>query len=313
MGLPAGWAGRLELPAIAAPMTGVSGPDLVVAACRAGVVGSFPTHNARSVDELDSWLRRIQDDLGAQWTAVAPVAPNLVVHRTNDRLAADVDCLLRQGVEVVITSVGSPAAVVGPLHDAGCLVFADVATMRHVDRALEAGADGLVLLTAGAGGQTGAANPLAFVRAVRDRFDGSIVLAGGVSDGAAVLAARALGADLCYLGTRFIATTESLADDAYRQALVDAGLDDVVETSLPSGLPANFLRSWWESRPEFGSGDTAAVPGGFAHYRTLSEEAVWAAGHSVAGVRDVLPVADLVANLRKEYELTVDRLVEPIH
>ncbi|GAB1512586.1 NAD(P)H-dependent flavin oxidoreductase [Actinophytocola sp. KF-1] len=191
------------------------------------------------------------------------------MHRTNERLAADVDCLVRRRVEIVITSVGSPAAVVGPLHDAGCLVFADVATMRHVDRALDVRVDGLVLLTAGAGGQTGSANPFAFVRAVRARFDGPIVLAGGVSDGAAVLAARALGADLCYLGTKLIATTESLADDAYRQAVVDAGLDDVVETSLPSGLPANFLRSWWESRPEFRSGDAAAMSGGFAHYCTV--------------------------------------------
>lgn len=304
MTLPARLAGGLALPVIAAPMTGVSGPDLVVAACRSGVIGSFPTHNARTVDELDDWLRRIRMESAAPGAPgpVAPFAPNLVVHRTNERLAADLGCLVRHRVELVISSVGSPASVLEPLHEAGCLVFADVATMRHVDRALDAGVDGLVLLTAGAGGQTGSANPFAFVRAVRALFDGPVVLAGGVCDGAAVLAAQALGADLCYLGTKFIATRESLADEAYRAALVTAGLDDVVQTSVPSGLPANFLRSWWESRPEAGNGSSAPA-GGFAHYRTVTGEAVWAAGHSVAGVREVATVAELVETTRKEYEL----------
>lgn len=307
MALPARWASSLALPVIAAPMTGVSGPDLVIAACRSGVIGSFPTHNARTVDELDSWLSRIRTECAASGT-VPPFAPNLVVHRTNGRLAADVACLVRHGVEVVVTSVGSPAPVLDPLHDAGCLVLADVATMRHVESALGAGVDGLVLLTAGAGGQTGSANPFAFVRAVRARFDGPIVLAGGVSDGAAVLAARALGADLCYLGTKFIATAESLADEAYRAALVEAGLDDVVQTSVPSGLPANVLRSWWESRLEATPGRAPAPAGGFAHYRTLTGDAVWAAGHSVAGVHEVATVADLVETTRKEYELAATNL-----
>ncbi|MPZ83630.1 MAG: nitronate monooxygenase [Actinophytocola sp.] len=305
MTLPATLARNLALPLIAAPMTGVSGPDLVVAACRAGVIGSFPTHNARTVEDLDRWLRHVNAETGG----AAPFAPNLVVHRTNDRLAADVDCLVRHGVELVITSVGSPAPVLGPLRDAGCLVFADVATMRHVDRALDAGADGLVLLTAGAGGQTGAANPLAFVRAVREVFDGPVVVAGGVSDGAALLAARVLGADLCYMGTAFIATEESLADDAYRHALVGAGLDDVVQTSVPSGLPANFLRSWWESQPESRTGQ-AAPAGGFAHSAALAQRGVWAAGHSVAGVHGVGSVAELVETISKQYDLARSALLE---
>jgi nitronate monooxygenase len=185
--LPVQWRERLTVPVVAAPMTDVSGPDLVVAACRAGVIGSFPTHNAASTDELERWLVRIADGLAGRAEHARPAAPigaNLVVHRTNARLSGDLRAVIRGGVEVVIASVGSPRAVVDPLHDAGIVVLADVASLRHVDRAVDAGVDGLVLLTAGAGGQTGWANPFAFLRAVRQRYDGIVVLAGGVSDGA---------------------------------------------------------------------------------------------------------------------------------
>jgi nitronate monooxygenase len=191
-------------------MTGVSGPDLVVAACRNGVIGSFPTHNAPSVEDLDGWLGEIHAALTAHGPLIAsaPVAPNLVVHPTNKRLLVDLDRLIDHGMELVITSVGSPAPVLGRLHEAGCRVFADVATMRQAEKAIAAGVDGVVLLTAGAGGQTGSANPFAFVRAVRERFDGTIVLAGGIADGVSLFAAEVLGADLAYMGTRFIATRE---------------------------------------------------------------------------------------------------------
>jgi nitronate monooxygenase len=258
MVLPCSLADRLAIPLVAAPMTGVSGPDLVIAACRAGVVGSFPTHNARSVDELEQWLHRITAAL-ADKDATAPVAPNLVVHRTNT-LAADVTCLVRQGAELVITSVGAPDAVLGPLHGAGCLVFADVATLRQVDRSLEAGIDGLVLLTAGAGGQTGHLNPFAFVRAVRERYDGPVVLAGGITDGVSLLAAQVLGADLAYMGTRFIATTESLAAKDYRDALVRASLDDITTSAVPSGLPANFLTERLDMRGAGLDGQSGFAP-----------------------------------------------------
>ncbi|GHE91362.1 2-nitropropane dioxygenase [Amycolatopsis deserti] len=290
--LPSTWAPRLRVPLIAAPMTAVSGPDLVVAACRQGVIGSFPTHNARTPAQLDRWLTHIREALPA---AAAPVAPNLVVHRSNPRLREDVDCLVRHGAELVITSVGSPEPVIGPLHDAGALVFADVATLRHVDRAVAAGADGLVLLTSGAGGQTGWNNPFAFVRAVREGYDGPVVLAGGVSDGVALLAARLLGADLAYMGTRFIATEESLAGDDYRRALVAASLDDIVQSRGPSGLPANFLA---ESLP---AGDGSGHPARF-DYRTLLEPPrAWAAGQTAHSVRRVQSVAELVESTLAEY------------
>src|SRR3954471_25074603 len=213
--------GRLSLPLIAAPMFLVSGVELVVAACRNGVIGAFPTVNCRSPEQLDEWLgeiesrlRRHSDESGKP---SAPICANLIVHRSNARLEQDLAVLLRHNPEMVITSVGSPAPVLKPLHDAGAVVFADVASIRHAERAVAAGADGLVLLTAGAGGQTGWLNPFAFVRAVRAFYDGPLVLAGGIADGYALRAAEALGCDLAYMGTKFIATNESLADPRYKE------------------------------------------------------------------------------------------------
>ncbi len=296
MTLPSHVRDRLRLPLIAAPMTGVSGPQLVIEACRCGVIGTFPTHNAATPGELDGWLGTIRNALNAQ-DGPAPFGVNLVVHKTNPRLAEDVALLVRHGVELVITSVGSPGAVIDPLHDAGCLVLADVSSMRHVERALEAGVDGLVLLTAGAGGQTGWANPFAFVRAVRAAFDGPIVLAGGISDGTALWAAEVGGADLAYMGTKFIATTESLASEGFRDALVESSMDDVILTSELSGLPANFLSSWLGARPR-----PTSTGAGFEQRRLLKARDVWTAGHSVAGVTAVQSVAELVEQTAQEYE-----------
>lgn len=315
MALPPALADRLGLPLIAAPMTAVSSPELVVEACRNGVIGSFPTHNARSVTELDRWLHHINEAThdGTSRNRIPPVTPNLVVHRTNTRLSADVACLVRHGVELVITSVGSPQPVVGPLHDAGCLVFADVATLHHADRAIQAGADGLVLLTAGAGGQTGWNNPIAFVHAVRERFDGPLVLAGGIGDGAGLLAAQVLGADLAYMGTKFIATRESCAGDRYRDALVGASIDDISMTTARSGLPANFLTSWLRSTAPTSPDSPPPAPIGFSHDLIADLPEVWAAGHSVHGVRHVVGVAELIQNTRTEYEQAKNalrRLVE---
>jgi Nitronate monooxygenase len=194
---------RLRLPLIAAPMFRVSGVDLVVAACRNGVIGAFPTANCRSAEELDSWLSAI-----SAAAAEAPWCANLIVHRSNLRMRDDLAVLLRHAPEIVITSVGSPAEVVRPLHDGGALVLSDVGSVRHAERAIEVGADGLILLTAGAGGQTRWLNPFAFVRAVRRLYDGPLVLVGGIGDGQALAAAVKLGCDLGYMGTRFIATVE---------------------------------------------------------------------------------------------------------
>jgi len=285
---------RLALPLIAAPMTGVSGPDLVIAACRNGVIGSFPTHNAGTVDELDAWLGRMVD--AADGTGAAPFAPNLVVHPTNARLAADVDRMVAHGVELVITSVGSPAPVIDRLHEAGCAVYADVATLRQAQKAIAVGVDGLVLLTAGAGGQTGQANPFAFVRAVRAIFDGAIVAAGGISDGQSVFAAEVLGADLAYMGTQFIATEESLASAGYRDALVRSTMDDVRLSSEVSGLPASLLGEWLDQQKS----ETVSA-GDFQEDRLTANPTVWSAGHSVSGVRDVPDVATFVGRIAGQY------------
>lgn len=286
---------RLSLPLIAAPMTGVSGVDLVVEACRNGVIGSFPTHNATTVDELDRWLAAMSEGVGDR-RRVAPVAPNLVVHPTNARLADDLACVIRHSTELVITSVGSPERVVDPLHRAGCQVYADVATQRQAEKAIAAGVDGLVLLSAGAGGQTGQANPFAFVRIVREFFDGTIVLAGGVADGVALYAARVLGADLAYMGTPFIATQESLASTEYRDALVASTMDDVRLSDAVGGLPASLLGSWLDSREQ-----APVEAGDFQQDRLVSDRAVWSAGHGVTAVVDVPAVATLVGRVREQY------------
>ncbi|WP_342712689.1 nitronate monooxygenase [Bradyrhizobium sp. B124] len=312
--LPAAIAERLRLPLIAAPMLRVSGVDLVTAVCRSGAIGAFPTANARSVEELDAWLHQIERNVADLGRPAAPHCPNLIIRQP--RFKDDLACLVRHKVEMVITSVGSSAAAVAPLHDVGCLVLADIASLRHAEKAIEAGADGLILLTAGAGGQTGWANPFAFVRAVRAMFDGPVVLAGGVTDGTALAAARLLGCDLAYMGTRFIAARESMASDAYRRMLVDSTLDDIMLTKAFTGLEASMLRpsivaagldpanldesvSEARAREKFGGKGDAGGP------RRWIE--VWSAGHSVSGVRAVTGAADIVDEIAAQYRAAFER------
>jgi nitronate monooxygenase len=311
--LPEAIAARLALPLIAAPMLRVSGPDLVVAACRAGVIGAFPTANTRSVEELDAWLAQMKTRLG-ETERFAPICPNLIVRQP--RFAEDLACLVRHQVQIVITSVGSPAAAVQPLHDVGCLVFADIASIRHAQRAIEVGVDGLILLSGGSGGSTGWANPFAFVRAVRDIFDGPIALAGGISDGAALWAAQALGCDLAYMGTKFIATTESMAPPAYREMLVESTMDDVMLTRAFTGFDGSMLRpsiiaaglnpdaldekvSVDQARQRFGGSSGNVGPKRWAD--------VWSAGHSVSGVRQISDVATMLRLIAEEYEAARER------
>ena len=304
---------RLSLPLIAAPMFLVSGVDLVAAACRNGVIGSFPTVNCRSPEQLDGWLGDIEDRLRRHsdetGKPAAPICPNLIVHRSNARLEADLQVLLRHSPELVITSVGSPALVLAPLHDAGAIVFADVASIRHAERAVASGADGLVLLTAGAGGQTGWLNPFVFVRAVRAFFDGPIVLAGGIGDGHALRAAQALGCDLAYMGTKFIATAESMADARYKAMLVASSADDILLTTAFTGLQTNMLRPSIaaagldpENLPQRGAIDIGKdIDIGARDGRPARWRDIWSAGHSTSGVTAVLSVDDLVAQTIAEY------------
>jgi nitronate monooxygenase len=305
--------GRLSLPLIAAPMFLVSGVDLVVAACRNGVIGAFPTVNCRSPEQLDGWLGDIEGQLrrhsDQSGKPSAPICPNLIVHRSNARLEQDLQVLLRHRPEIVITSVGSPAPVLAPLHDAGALVLADVASIRHAERAVAAGADGLVLLTAGAGGQTGWLNPFVFVRAVRAFFDGPIVLAGGIGDGHALRAAQALGCDLAYMGTKFIATRESMADVRYKEMLVASSADDILLTTAFTGLQTNMLRPSIaaagldpDDLPLRGAIDIGKdIDIGARDARPARWRDIWSAGHATSGVTEVLPVDDLIARTLAEY------------
>ena len=308
-GLPDGLRERLRLPLIAAPMFRVSGPDLVAAACRSGVIGSFPAANCRTTEELDEWLTRLDGELTPD---DAPYCPNLIVRHA--ALDEHLDCLRRHRVEIVITSVGSPAPVVDALGGSGILVLADVASIRHARRAIDAGVDGLILLTAGAGGQTGWANGFGFARGVRRFYDGPIALAGGIADGHALFAATALGCDLAYMGTRFIATAESMAAPAYKEMLTTSELDDVLLTSAITGLPTSMLRpslmaagldpdalpselTRERSTELYGSG-----AGGPTRWRDL-----WSAGHSVSAVGDVPTVAELVERTASEFAEARDR------
>ena len=317
--LPDKIANRLRLPLIAAPMLSVSGPDLAIAACKAGVIGSFPLANARTVDGVEAWLKQIETALAPTIDETAgrlsaPFCPNLIIKRPQMR--DELQALVKHRVEMVITSVGSPVAAIGPLHDVGCVVFADVATLHHTERAIAAGVDGLILLTAGAGGQTGWLNPIAFVRSVRSMFDGPIVLAGGISDGHALWAAEVLGCDLAYMGTKFIATHESMAPPAYKKMLVDSGMDDVMLTQAFTGLDTNMLRpsmiaagldpstlpprvSNEESAKKFSS---MAVVEGPRRYKDI-----WSAGHSISGVDRIQSAAELVDRTLAEYLEARDR------
>jgi len=323
--LPEKIAERLRLPLIAAPMLRVSGPELVIAACRGGVIGAFPAANARSIEQLDDWMTQIENALAEKTDSErlpAAYCPNLIIRRAE--LREELGCVLKHKVELVITSVGSPEGVVGPLHDIGCLVFADVATVRHAHKAIAAGSDGLILLTTGAGGNTGWLNPIAFVRAVREFFDGPIVMAGGMSDGAALWAAQVLGCDLAYMGTQFIATNESMAAPEYRQMIVESGIDDIQLTRALTGLETNMLRPSLiaagldpvalsdRASPEDAAGryGRAAKDPGPRRWKDL-----WSAGHSVSGVKKIQSAAELIDQTEREYrearartaQLLVDR------
>ena len=310
--IPQKIARRLKLPLIAAPMLSVSGPDLVIAACKAGVVGSFPVANARSIEGVNSWLTQIETALAESAEQSerppAPFCPNLIIKRAEMR--AELDALVEHRVEMVITSVGSPEPVLEALKNAGCLVLADVASVRHAEKAVAAGVDGLVLLTAGAGGQTGWVNPFAFVRAVRKFWDGIVVMAGGMSDGQAIAAAETLGCDLAYMGTKFIATRESLAKDEYKAMLVKSRLDDVLLTKAFTGLETNMLRPSIAAAgldpndlPQRGAIDIAKDINAAERDKPTSKrwKDIWSAGHSVSGVADVPSVAELVERTAREY------------
>lgn len=302
----------LKIPVVGAPMFLVSGPELVVAQCAAGVVGSFPSLNARPEAALREWIRRIREELAGikghePQRAVAPFAVNLIVNKANARLAHDTDVCLREEVPIVITSLQAPGEIVPEVHRYGGLVFHDVTTVRHAEKAAEAGVDGIVLVCAGAGGHAGTMSPFALLPEIRRRFPGTILLAGAISTGRAVFAARALGADLAYMGTRFIATRESLAGEDYKRMVVEASAKDVVYTPEFTGVAGNYLL------PSILAAGidpaTLALPGSTRAYRSRTDGGVtawrdiWSAGQGVGSIEDVPSVAELVERLAREFHL----------
>lgn len=295
------WRSRLKLPLVAAPMFLISGPELVLAACREGVIGSFPTPNARTVAVLDEWLDRIASGLDENH---APWAANVVVHRSNTRLNEDLDLVIRYKAPLVITALGSPRAIVERVHGYGGLVFADVNSVAFARKAVEAGVDGLVLVAAGAGGHTGNMTGFSFVPAVREFFDGPVILGGGITDGAGIRAAEVLGADLAYMGTRFIACEESLAAPAYRDMLIASTVDDLILTRAITGVAANWLKpsialagydlDTMEKNPDVDFTDPQSGAKRWAQ--------VWSAGHGVGMIDRTETAASLIARLKQEYE-----------
>lgn len=303
MAIPSVLNRNLALPAIAAPMFLVSGPDMVIAACKAGIIGSFPTPNARTNAILEDWLDQIAGGLAADPDA-APWAVNLVVHPSNDRLPADLASVIRHRAPLVITALGSPARVVEAVHGYGGLVFADVNSVGFARKAAAAGVDGLVLVAAGAGGHTGQTTGFAFVEEVRQFWDGPIVLGGAISAGQAIRAAEVLGADLAYLGTALIAAEESLAADAYKDMVVAAGAEDIVPSKGITGVTANWLKA---SLVAAGY-DPARMPEDKQpNFENAQDDAkawknVWSAGQGVGAIRGREPLARIVARLKLEYD-----------
>ena len=306
---------RLRLPMFAAPMFLVSGPDLVIEACRAGVIGAFPSLNARKLETLEEWLERISITLAEEEKQrpgeIAPWAVNLIVHRSNKRLADDLKLTVQYRAPIVITSLGTPRRVRDEVHAYGGLLFCDVNSLFYARKAADAGVDGLILVAAGAGGHTGMITPFAFLAEVRKFFAGPIVLAGGISSGADVAAAIAMGADFAYIGTRFIAVNESLASDDYRRMLVDSAVDDLVLTPYFTGVPANYLKTSVERAgidPAELDRANPQIQFDDEEMRARAWRDIWSAGQGVGSVERVQPTARLIDELEAGYRKAIARL-----
>lgn len=310
------WLGTLRVPVVSAPMFLISGPALVTAACRAGIVGAFPTPNARPISVLQEWMRQIteslaqaRDELGS--ASVGPWCANLVTHSSNTRLPEDLALIERYQPPIVVTALGSPKPAIEVVHRYGGQVIADVTTLALARKAVAAGADGLACICAGAGGHTGTLSPFAFVSAVREFFDGLMVVGGGISDGWGVAGAIASGADLVYMGTRFIATTESQADPEYKQMLVDSNAEDLLVSAGLTGTPASWLKP---SLRKVGIDPDQMPAAPERHYDSNQSFAakrwmdVWAAGQGLGSIHAVEPVQTVVDGLQRDYAAAMQRL-----
>lgn len=304
MAIPASLNRNLALPAICAPMFIVSNPDLVIAQCKGGLIGSFPALNARPKELLDEWLTRIKRELAADPNA-APFAVNQIIHPSNERLEHDMALCVKHEVPLIITSLSAPTPIVPHVHAYGGKVFHDVISVRHAEKALEAGVDGLILVCAGAGGHAGTLSPFALVGEVRKFYDGPIALSGAITNGAAILAAQAMGADFAYIGTRFIATAEANAVNAYKQAIVDSEAKDVVYTPYFTGVHGNYLKKSIVAAgldpDNLPVKDKTAMSFGSSRDAKAWKD-IWGAGQGVGTIGEVLPAAELIAHMKEEYK-----------
>ena len=312
MALPPILRDRLRLPVIASPLFIISNPDLVIAQCKAGIVGSFPSLNARPIAQLDEWLARITEELAAYDKAhpeapSAPFAVNQIVHKTNNRLEEDIELCVKYKVPVIITSLGAREDLNQAIHAYGGITLHDVITDRFARKAIEKGADGLIPVAAGAGGHAGTLSPFALIQEIRQWFDGPVALSGSIACGRSILAAQAMGADLAYIGSAFIATEEANAVEGYKRAIVEGQADGIVYSNLFTGVHGNYLRSSIvaagldpdnlpqsdPSKMSFGSG---------GNQEAKARRDIWGSGQGIGAIKDVLPAAELIAKFSAEYE-----------
>jgi nitronate monooxygenase len=316
MALPPILSERLRLPVVASPMFIISNPDLVIAQCKAGVVGSFPALNARPKEQLDDWLAEIRETLDAHDRAhpdrpSAPFAVNQIVHRSNDRLDHDLELCVRHRVPIVITSLGARPELNDAVHSYGGIVLHDIIDNRFAHKAIEKGADGLIAVAAGAGGHAGTLSAFALVQEIREWFDGPLLLSGAIAHGASVLAAQAMGADLAYVGSAFIATREARASDAYKQAIVEGGAQDIIYTNLFTGVHGNYLRASVVNAgldpDNLPQSDPSAM--NFGSDRPVKAwKDIWGSGQGIGAVKAVVSAGELVDRLEREYQDAFKRL-----
>ena len=319
MALPKALEGRLRVPLIGAPMFIVSGPELVIAQCKAGIIGSFPALNARPQTKLSEWLKRIEDELGAYTEThpeepVAPFAVNQIAHLSNARLREDMETCVEHQVPIIITSLRPPEEIVTAVHSYGGLVFHDVISLRHARKAMAQGVDGIIAVCAGAGGHAGPLSPFALIKEIRKEFDGAVILSGCITGGNDVLAARAMGADLAYSGTRFIATEEANAVPEYKEMIVDSGASDIVYSSLFTGINGSYLKGSItragldpDNLPDGAKSDMDFDKADKSDMKAWKD--IWGAGQGVGDIGEILPARDVVMRIEQEYKDTLAGLV----
>lgn len=319
MTLPALLKDRLSVPVIGSPLFIISNPDLVIAQCKAGIVGSFPALNARPAEVLEQWLIKIIEELDAYNQAnpdnpAAPFAVNQIVHKSNDRLMHDVEVCAKYKVPITITSLGAVEAVNDAMHAAGGIVIHDVINNRYAKKAIEKGADGVIAVATGAGGHAGTLSPIALIQEIREWFDGLVLLGGSIATGDAVLAAQAMGADLAYIGSAFIATKEANADLGYKQGIVDCTADDIVYTNLFTGVHGNYLKPSIinagmdpNNLPESDASKMNFGSGGGSKAKAWKD--IWGCGQGISAVKEIPTAGEMVARLKREYEAARQRLL----